>query len=182
MKIPLGIRDKMNLANEIFAFAGHIAAGIGALFALLGISSNFANNTTSVVFNVEVASLSLPVRMTLLILIAAALGWGLGALVAWLSRSNNESLSFAAYVVAILWGGMIVGAAEWLAVSLRQQILSETLLFTVAGMGLALWVAGFHFRSSNAGGRHTLRLRCDALLLFSIGAALFLVLTLLGTR
>ncbi len=182
MRLPFGLRDKMVLANEVFAFAGNIGAGIGALLAILGISSNFANNTSRVVFNVEVATLSLPVRMILVILIAAALGWGLGALVTWLSRSRNEALSFAVYVVAILWGGLIVGAADWLAVAMNRQILSETLLFTIVGMGLALWIAGFHFRNSNAAGKHALRLHCDALMLCSIGAALFMILTMLGAR
>ncbi|WP_298849004.1 hypothetical protein [uncultured Ruegeria sp.] len=106
----------------------------------------------------------------------------MGALVHKLSRSKNDSLSFAAYVIALLWGGLMVGAADWLAIAPRQQVLSETLLFTVAGTGLALWVAGFHFQSASTGGKRVLRIQCDALFLFSIGSALFMVLTLLGAR
>lgn len=182
MKLPFDIRDKLSLANDIFTFLGHLGAGVGAFLAFLGITSNLTNNTSSIVFNVQVSSLSLPVRLTLLVLVAAALGWGLGALVGKLSQQRNESLGFAAYVLALLWGGLMVGAADWLSIAPHQQVLPEILLFTVAGTGLALWVAGFHFQSAGAGGRRALRVRCDALFLFSIGAALFMVLTLLGAR
>ncbi|NOD77892.1 MULTISPECIES: hypothetical protein [unclassified Ruegeria] len=180
MKLPFEVRDKISLANDVFSFLGNIGAGIGALLAFLGITSNLANNTTNVIFNVQVSSLSLPVRLTLLLLIAAALGWGIGAVVGKLCRSRNDSLSFIAYIVALLWGGLMVGAADWLAVAPRHQVLSETLLFTVAGTGLALWIAGFHFQSASSRSKRILRVQCDALLLFSIGSALFLALTLLG--
>ncbi|WP_162946970.1 hypothetical protein [Ruegeria sp. EL01] len=182
MKLPFDFRSKLSFANDILAFVGHIGAGLGALLAFFGITSNLANSTSSVVFNVEVASLSLPVRLTLLVMIAAALGWGMGALVTRLSQSRNESLSIAAYVIALLWGGMMVGAAEWLAIAPRQQVLSETMLFTVTGTGLALWISGFHFRSTSQGGKRAMRIRCDALLFFTIGSALVMVLTLLGSR
>lgn len=180
MKIPFEFRDKLSLANDLMQFAAHIAAGFGALMAFLGLSSNLVNNSRSSVLNVDVNSLSLPMRMTLLMLIAAALGWGVGALVAWLSRSRNEAKGFAAYVIAIMWGGLMVGAADWLAVDPRRQILSEVMLYTIAGTGFALWVAGIHLRGARSDGPRALRIRCDALLFFTGGCGLFMVLTLLG--
>ncbi len=180
MKFPKALRDKVNLTNELFEFAGNIGAVLGAVMAFLGITSNFASNTAGLALSIDVTRLSLPVRMTLLMLTAAALGWGMGALVAWLSRSRKEAQTFIAYVVALIWGGLLVGAADWLANVPIRQVLSETMLFTVVGCGVALWVSAFHFRSNAGRNRRALRTRCDALLLFSVGCAVFLCLTMLG--
>lgn len=172
MKLPNSIHSLADLTTLIIngvTILGTLAA------ALAGTSATVAG--LSGMPQISLHDVALPWRLVAFGLLAAALGWGLGAIVRHYSQSRREGLRLLCPIAGLCWGGLLVGTAQWATAGAATEF-PELVFFTLVGLGLVFRLAVFQFRSeiSPATGT-TIRLRSDALLFFAASATVLLILT-----
>lgn len=168
--------DGVKLFNQVMDFLANLASvGVG-VFALAGTSS--AGRKVDFVFDVNASAL--PLRLFVLILISAAMGWGLGALVGFLSVRKTEARGVLSLLAALAMATLLVLSADWLAVPTKNTALPELFLFTVIGLGLALWIARFQFSQRLVPEASVLMVRAQALFGFVVVSLGVLMLTVIG--
>lgn len=168
--------DGVKVFNQVMDFLANLASiGVGA-FALAGTSS--AGRRVDFVFDVNASAL--PLRLFVLILISAAMGWGLGALVGFLSVRRTEARGVLSLLAALAMATLLVLSAEWLAMPAQNTALPELFLFTAIGLGLALWIARFQFSQRLVSEVSVLMVRAQALFGFVVVSLGVLMLTVIG--
>lgn len=170
-------RNGMVLVNDLIEFAAHFGSiGLG-VFAVAGTTAS--GRGASFVINVDALPLSL--RFVISCVIAAAMGWLLGALVSWLTRDQSEKHNALGLLVALVTAGLFIFSAEWLANPDPRSAIPELELFAAFGLLVAFWVTCFNFRMHAEGaGVGVLKSRASALFTFAGFSALLLILTQLG--
>jgi predicted Abi (CAAX) family protease len=98
--------------------------------------------------------LSFPLRLLLLVAIAAVLGWGLGYFIAQITKRNAHGTVVIAAIVSIIWALLLLVVADGLATPRPQ--LPEFLLFVLVGMALVLWLLVFQLRAERNYGNATM--------------------------
>jgi hypothetical protein len=167
--------------NESMALLTNLAALGVAGFAIWGTSSNASNRSAGFIFDVNATPL--PLRLLLIIIIAASMGWMLGALVSKLSTPPSETRLLFGLLGALATGTLLVLSASWLALDARRTALPELYLFVCIGLGIALWVTRFQFSQRVIGVSGLgLRMRMQAMFAFTLVCLLVLALTLMGAR
>jgi hypothetical protein len=148
-----------------------------ALFAVVGTASSGRSSQALL----DVANMQFALRFVILMVIAAAMGWALGALVSWLTeaRKLSEGRKLISYFVAAITGGLLIFSADWLSLDRRSGGLPELEVLTCLGMAVALWVASFQFRMHvGSGVRDVIKVRSMSLTVFVSLCILLLGLTM----
>ena len=162
--------------NQAMDFLANLASiGVG-VFAVAGTSS--AGRKVDFVFDVNASALSL--RLFVLLVISAAMGWGLGAFVGFLSARRSEARGVFSLLAALAMAILLVLSAEWLAMPAADTALPELFLFTAIGLGLALWIARFQFSQRLVADSNILVVRAQALFGFAAVSIGVLMLTVIG--
>lgn len=164
------ISDATSLAVNLGAFGG------GGL-ALLGTASAIGGRPSVI----DIGNSPLALRVVILLIISASMGWMLGAIVGWLSKDPSESRRVLGIITAAVCGCLLIFSADWLVPSKMDVLLPELQVFSAIGLGVALWIATFQFRlQSGHVGNRVIRDRALALMTFGIVSVGIIALTLAG--
>ena len=165
----------MSATNSSVAFIQNIMALLGGLFALLGTTSA----ARGVQWSVDIAGMPLSLRFVLVIVVAASLGWMLGALIVRLSADKTEARSVVVVMVSAVLAGLLIFTVEWLGRSGRGVALPEIEIFAVLALGTALWIATFLCRQdAMRASKQAVVTRSLGFLTFSASSIVILLLTL----
>lgn len=172
MRLP----KSLYVFNDVSTFLFNAASIFGTVVALMaGTSVTLSGGRGVPSFSLEGLPLSL--RLVIFVAIASALGWGLGVIVAYYSRSKKEGIRLLCPVLGMFWGGLLIGTAQWSMVA-KKGPFPELVFFTLIGMGVVFRLSTFQFRAS-AGTVPTVatRCRCDAVLAFAVSTVFVLFLS-----
>ena len=170
-----GLGTVMSATNSSVAFVQNILALFGGLFALLGTTSA----ARGVQWSVDIAGMPLSLRFVLVIVLAASLGWMLGALIVRLSADKTEARSVVVVIVSAVLAGLLIFTVEWLGRSGRGVALPEIEIFAVLALGTALWIATFLCRQdAMRASKQAVVTRSLGFLTFSAFSIVILLLTL----
>jgi hypothetical protein len=180
--MPKSLSDAKDISTVLSNISTFLVNGgtiIGTLFAIGGTSATLVNS--SFAFSVSFDGANLPLRLTIFTLMSGTLGWGLGIVVQRLSLARTEGLRMICYLAAVVWAGLLVGTADWIAPEKRGVGFPERQLFTLIGMGIIFQLSMFQFRTTSPTvPLGVTRIRCDALLLLAVATLFVLVLTEVG--
>ncbi len=172
MKMP----ERLQFLADFSTLLVNGAAIMGTCFAAVaGTSATLSK--ASAFPTISLSDATFPIRLVAFIVIASALGWGLGALVQRCSQSRKEGIRLLCPLAGLCWGGLLIGTGQW-ATANGTSGYPELTFFTFVGLGLALRLCSFQFRSlSGPIPLGVVRTRCDALLAFALSAGALLILT-----
>lgn len=160
---------------QLFRYLIDGAALLGTIVAAVAGTSVAVSNSSSIP-SLSLAELPFSLRLVVFILVASALGWGLGAIVAHFSRSDKDGLRLICLVVGACWGGLLIGTAQWAGVNAKGPF-PELMFLTLVGLGIVFRLSTFQFRASAGPARSTTtRCRCDAVLAFAVSTVFLLLL------
>lgn len=182
MRMPRTLSEAKDISTVLSNITSFLVNGgtvIGTLLAIGGTSASIVNSSSAL--NISFDGANLPLRLTIFALMAATLGWGLGTVVQRLSLAKSEGLRMVCHVAAVIWAGLLVGTADWIAPETRGATFPERHLFTLIGMGVIFQLSVFQFRTSSVTVPLIVtRIRCDALLLLAVATVFVLLLTEAG--
>lgn len=162
--------DATSLYKNISDIFGGVVLAAGPTAAMLGIvSESFGSGFTALI---TPETMSLPIRLAIFLLIAAALGIGLAFATNKLILRPTEFRVLACYVLGLFWAGLMVGSADWLSQpDDRNTVFPELTLFTLIGVAIAAKGMGFMFRAraEQAGGARMVLVRSGVILAFATG-------------
>ena len=172
MKLP----NTLYVFNDVTTFLVNGGVIVGHVLALWA-GTSVAISGSSSFPSLSLEGLPFSLRLVVFMLVASTLGWGLGAIVARYSRSDQEGLRLACLVIGMCWGGLLIGTAQWAGVRVDGPF-PELIFLTLLGLGIVFRLSTFQFRASTGMVRSDItRCRCDAVLAFAVTTVFLLLLT-----
>ncbi len=172
-------------ANLLDIFSNILTIGV-TIATAYGLISNVGGGTTEFKFffalNINFAEVSLTFRLIVFLISSVALGWGLGAIISFLTASRQDHLTIISYIASLLWGILLVATADWMAAPQAETRAITFPLFTLVGAGIMLWLSVFQLRSKSASGSVTVATnRANSLLAVTIGVLFAFLLNLISS-
>lgn len=99
-----------------------------------------------------IAEIGLAIRLLLMILVAGALGAGLGGLSFYLTRKNTGTRAIIVSFLGIAWAFLLVASAQALANTSGRSAFPEFALFLTLGLGLCMWLLTYQMRAQSGQG------------------------------
>lgn len=184
--MPTSLRRLVRLSegvNFVFETLRNIATFLAALgstsLALLGTSlSTGAIRLPSV----QIDQAAFPIRFVLFVVVAAGLGWALGALAGLTSRLPRDVQPVLAGLLAVLFAGLMAGTADWLVGGQGGSgTTPQTLAMTLIGAAVTCRLCAWQFETGRSARSPQQMLdRARVLLTFTIAVALLVLLVELG--
>lgn len=176
MRVP---KSSINLAADLSSLVVNGATILGTFVAIGGTSASVINS--NIAFDISFDGANLPVRLAIFVVVAAALGWGLGLAVGRFSTAKTEGMTLICHVAAVFWAGLLVGTADWIAPGNTAGGFPERHLLTLIGLATIFQLTMFQFRNTGvAMPSAVMRIRCEALLVLSVATGFILILTEAG--
>lgn len=150
------------------------AGGIlGSALALFGASSAVLRSASPSASSFSFENVNFPIRISVLIFIASALGWIFGMLLRAFSKRKSDAMTFAGHIVAVVWAGLLIGVAEWIAAPNRHDNKGLVVLFCAIGACFAVRICVLNLHTQHDTD-HTANIAMQ-----TIGIAVFAVSTLI---
>ncbi len=162
-----------------------LLASIGSGVAVLGVANNAIGSTALPSLNFS--EFELPLRLVIYIIITGGLAVGLSYVSTHLLAKRTEASVFVARAVAVLWAGLLIGTADWLAEDTRRNTtIPQFTLLSVIGTLVVFRVLSFQFSARASRKRRDpagmLRQTSLIVLYFSLGLFFFFFIVLLGSQ
>ena len=138
----------------------------GLISSFLGI--NIIRSSADSV-QINAVQFSVPIKILIVVLIAAAIGWGLATITDWLLRNQTELKVVAGHLVAIACASLVISSAEFMFGSQDGKATALMHILILIGTVISLVLARTRYRTSVVNAPNLPLTRSGFLLTFSGG-------------
>ena len=174
MNIARNFKSLFSLPLKPFEAVADFLSLASTIGTYVGLGAVLSNPGSKTLFSIGSAPFAF--RLGVFVLVAAALGWLLGALSSRLTLSRREHWHIVSYVLAVIMAATVVTVAELLADVSSDAGLPQVPLLSLIGVCLTILLCRFLFRSHIASNATTLHSRSICLVLFSSTCLVVLLL------
>ncbi|GFE64082.1 hypothetical protein [Litoreibacter roseus] len=145
------LKQWVDFSNNAIDLIKGLVSVVTTLLAGLGITLNAVGNGggsrsgPTVIDALQQASL--PIRLAAFVIICTALGWGLGLLLAYMTRIRKDAWRVGSFFVAGIWGVLLVSSADMVTDPGYRGALPQLHFLTLIGLSIMLYLVTFEFRA-----------------------------------